>query len=89
MADFVEDYNYLHRHTGIGLNTPADVHYGIAADKAAACSTVLAAARAQNPEPRTQNPERFSTTTDPKILALPSTTWINQSTEIIAIELAT
>lgn len=46
MADFVEDYNHLHHHTGIGLNTPADVHYGIAAGKAVARSTVLAAAQA-------------------------------------------
>ncbi len=81
MVDFVKGYNHTHHHTGIGLNTPADVHYGIAAAKAVARSTVLATARARNPE-------RFSTTTDPKILALPSTTWINQPTETTTIELA-
>ena len=74
MADFVEGYNHTHRHTGIGLNTPADVHYGLAAGKAIERSAVLATARAANPE-------RFSSTTDPKILALPTTTWINKPAE--------
>ncbi|TFC97715.1 transposase [Cryobacterium sinapicolor] len=35
MNTFVEGYNHSHRHTGIGLNTPADVHYGLAAGKVA------------------------------------------------------
>lgn len=74
MATFVEDYNHTHRHTGIGLNTPADVHYGLAAAKATDRSATLAAARAQNPA-------RFSTTSDPKILALPDTIWINKPAE--------
>ena len=74
MADFVECYNHTHHHTGIGLNTPADVHYGLAADKAKDRSAVLAAARAKNPE-------RFSTNADPKILALPSAAWINKPIE--------
>lgn len=74
MATFVEGYNHTHRHTGIGLNTPADVHYGLAAGKALERSATLAAARAQNPE-------RFATSADPKILALPSTTWINKPAE--------
>ena len=71
MADFVENYNHAHRHTGIGLNTPADVHSGLAAGKAIERSATLAAARAQNPE-------RFSTTRDPKILTLHNTVWINK-----------
>jgi len=33
MASFVHGYNHVHRHTGIGLNTAADVHYGLAAGK--------------------------------------------------------
>lgn len=74
MAEFVEGYNHTHRHIGIGLNTPADVHYGLAAAKAAERSATLALARAQNPE-------RFSSNLDPKILALPGTTWINKPTE--------
>lgn len=71
MASFVDGYNHTHRHTGIGLNTPADVHYGLAAGKALLRSATLAAAHARNPE-------RFSTTADPKILTLPGTTWINK-----------
>ena len=62
------------RHSGIGLNTPTDVHYGLAAHKTAERSAVLATAR-------TQNPERFNTTRDPKILALPTSAWINKPTE--------
>ena len=64
MNTFVEGYNHTHRHTGIGLNTPADVHYGLAAGKAAERAVTLAKARARNPE-------RFSTDADPKILATP------------------
>ena len=81
MADFVEGDNHHHRHTGIGLNTPADVHYGLAAAKAAGRAEVLTAARARNPE-------RFATTTDPKILAIPTTAWINQPPDNTGIELA-
>ncbi len=74
MATFVDGYNHTHRHTGIGLHTPADVHYGLAAGKAIQRSTTLAAARARNPE-------RFATTADPQILTLPGSTWINKPTE--------
>ena len=34
MDSFADWYNHEHRHTGIGLHTPADVHYGLATDKA-------------------------------------------------------
>ncbi|MFC5931888.1 IS3 family transposase [Cryobacterium melibiosiphilum] len=71
MGGFVEDYNHTHRHTGIGLNTPADVHYGLAAAKSIERSSTLADARAQTPE-------RFSTRQDPKILTLHETVWINK-----------
>jgi putative transposase len=43
MADFIDGYNHNHRHTGIGLNTPADVHYGLA--------PVLRPLRSQDPDP--------------------------------------
>ena len=82
MADFVENYNHAHRHTGIGLNTPADVHYGLAAGKALERSATLAAARAQHPE-------RFSTTRDPKILTLHETVWINKPAEKVEAETGT
>jgi transposase InsO family protein len=74
MASFVDDYNHAHHHTGIGLNTPADVHFGLATAKAVERGAVLAAARAQNPA-------RFSSTNDPKILALPTDAWINSPAE--------
>ena len=61
MARFVHDYNHIHRHTGIGLNTAADVHYGLAAAKATERSAVLATARGRNRtvqhHPRSQNPD--------------------------------
>ncbi|MFI5784066.1 IS3 family transposase [Nocardia sp. NPDC051570] len=75
MDSFTQWYNHEHCHTGIGLHTPADVHYGLAAAKAADRRSVLAAARARHPD-------RFATTTTtPKILDLPGTVWINPPTE--------
>lgn len=74
MDAFVDGYNHTHCHTGIGLNTPADVHYGRAAGKALERATTLATARAKTPE-------RFATNQDPKILALPDTAWINNPAE--------
>lgn len=74
MDSFVEGYNHAHCHTGIGLNTPADVHYGLAANKALQRAKTLATARAKTPE-------RFTTNNDPKILAIPDTAWINKPAE--------
>jgi putative transposase len=75
MDEFAHWYNHEHRHTGIGLHTPADVHFGLAAAKAAHRRTVLAEARAQHPH-------RFGgVTTAPKMLDLPDTVWINQPAE--------
>jgi putative transposase len=72
MDTFTNWYNHEHRHTGIGLHTPADVHFGLATDKAADRRRVLAEARARHPH-------RFGTTTSaPKILDLPDTAWINR-----------
>ena len=70
LGDFVQWYNHEHRHTGIGLHSPADVHYGLAAAKANDRLTTLAVARAANPE-------RFTSSTPPKILHLPDSAWIN------------
>lgn len=69
--EFVDWYNHHHQHSGIGFHTPADVHYGLADGVAQKRSQTLAAARANNPH-------RFSTANDPKILALPEAAWINQ-----------
>ena len=71
LTDFVDWYNHAHQHAGIGLHTPADVHYGLAGATQTQRSTTLAQAR-------TRHPERFTTTHDPKILNLPDTVWINQ-----------
>ena len=49
MDTFTNWYNHEHRHTGIGLHTPADVHFGLATDKAADRRAVLADARARHP----------------------------------------
>jgi putative transposase len=70
LADFVQWYNHEHRHSGIGLHTAADVHYGLAAAKDTDRFVTLAAARAANPE-------RFSSSTPAKILQLPGSAWIN------------
>ena len=74
MDTFVEGYNHTHRHAGIGLNTPADVHYGLAAGKAIERAATLAKARARNPE-------RFGTNLDPRILATPDAPWTSKPTE--------
>jgi putative transposase len=70
MDDFVPYYNHEHHHTGIGLHTAADVHYGLTDAVDQRRHAALAAAR-------TANPERFTTTSTPKILSLPEAAWIN------------
>ena len=72
--EFVDWYNHHHHHSGIGFHTPANVHYGFADGVAHKRSQTLAAAR-------NKHPHRFTTTTDPKILALPGPAWINQPKE--------
>ena len=74
MDRFVDAYNHEHHHTGIGLHTPADVHYGHAGTVAQQRSAALAGARLAHPE-------RFTSNQDPKILALPDDAWINQPAE--------
>ena len=43
-------YNTAHRHTGLGLLTPHDVHYGMAEARVTARAEILAAAHAAHPE---------------------------------------
>ena len=62
-------YASEHRHSGIGLLTPEDVHYGRAPERLAARAAVLAAAYAANPE-------RFVHGA-PRPAALPVAVWIN------------
>jgi putative transposase len=83
MDTFTNWYNHEHRHTGIGLHTPADVHFGLATDKAANRRCVLTDARARHPH-------RFGTTAGaPKILDLPDTAWINRAAQNTTQETAT
>jgi transposase InsO family protein len=59
-ASFVDGYNHEHRHSGIGLNTPADVHYGLAGAKAIERAATLDAARARFPSDSAQPRHRRS-----------------------------
>jgi putative transposase len=43
-------YNVAHHHSGLGLLTPHDVHFGLAEQRVAARATVLATAYAVHPE---------------------------------------
>lgn len=70
MDEFVAWYNHEHRHSGIGLHTPADVFYGLAAEKDTARRAVLADARARHRN-------RFAGDTAPKMIDLPETAAIN------------
>ena len=62
-------YNTEHRHGGLGLLTPHDVHYGLAGQRLAARATVLATAYAVHPE-------RFPGGL-PQPPACPTEVWIN------------
>jgi putative transposase len=63
-------YNFQHRHAGIGLLTPADVHYGRAAQITVARGAVLDAAFAAHPERFVRKP--------PQPPRLPEVVWINK-----------
>ena len=69
---FFHWYNHDHRHSGIGLMTPAAVHHGRATELHAERQRVLAAAY-------TATPERF-VLRPPRPPALPTTAWINKPT---------
>ena len=67
--DFFSWYNTEHRHSGIGLLTPADVHHGRAAEVTAARAVTLARAYEAHPERFTRQP--------PQPPQLPTAVWIN------------
>jgi putative transposase len=69
---FFQWYNQEHHHSGIGLLTPATVHYGQAVETIAARQQVLV-------EAYKAHPERFVRGT-PKPPALPTAVWINPPT---------
>jgi putative transposase len=63
-------HNREHRHSGIALLTPADVHYGRAAQVITARAAVLEGAYAAHPERFVRKPP-----TPPR---LPEVVWINK-----------
>jgi putative transposase len=67
---FFDWYHHEHRHSGIGLMTPAAVHYGQAKELHAARARVLKAAYARNPDRFVRRP--------PVPPALPTGAWINK-----------
>jgi len=69
---FFTHYNEHHRHSGIGLHTPASVHYGTAAAIRAERATVLDKAYAAHPERFVNKP--------PVPPPLPAVSWINKPT---------
>ncbi len=68
--EFFPWYNGQHRHSGIGLMTPATVHHGHAEHTHAARQTILDAAYAATPERFVRRP--------PRPPALPTAAWINK-----------
>jgi putative transposase len=69
-VDFFGWYNNGHRHGGLGLLTPHDVHYGLAGARLVARDAVLAAAFAARPE-------RFPAGA-PSAGTVPDEVWINK-----------
>jgi putative transposase len=67
--EFFAYYNDVHRHSGLGLHTPADVHLGHAPAVQAERAQVLTAAYLAHPERFVHRP--------PTPPALPSAAWIN------------
>lgn len=67
---FFDYYNHTHRHSGIGLHTPASVHFGTAAEIRAQRQATLDAAFAAHPD-------RFHGRR-PEPPKLPAVAWINE-----------
>jgi putative transposase len=76
--DFFTWYNHQHRHSGLGLHTPADVHHGHAPAIQAHRASVLTAAYLARPERFVRHP--------PRPPELPAPSWINppEKTDAIA-----
>jgi putative transposase len=77
---FFAYYNHQHRHSGLGLHTPASVHYGTATEVRAQRQQTLNAAYAAHPE-------RFSHRR-PAPPKLPTVAWINQPSQEALIQTA-
>jgi putative transposase len=72
-VEFFRWYNEQHRHSGIGLHTPADLHHGLAEIVRDKRAGILDAAYAAHPERFVRKPP-----TPPK---LPADAWINRPEE--------
>lgn len=70
--DFFDWYNHEHRHSALGLLTPAAVHFGRAPEILAARQRVLDAAYTAHPERFVRRP--------PVVAAPPTEVWINKPT---------
>ena len=79
-AAFFEHYNHVHRHAGLGLHTPASVHYGTATEVRGQRAVTLAAAY-------NANPARFRHRR-PHPPKLPTVAWINEPSTEALIESA-
>ena len=77
-ADFFPWYNTEHRHVGLGLHTPHDVHYGLAEARRAQRALVLSAAYAARPDRFVHHP--------PMPAPLPTAVWINPPKLLVASE---
>jgi len=77
-GDFFTWYNREHRHGGLALLTPHDVHHGLAAARLQARDTVLAAAFAARPE-------RFPGGA-PSAGVVPTEVWINKPKQSASTE---
>jgi putative transposase len=68
-VDFFRWYNTEHRHSGLGLHTPHDIHFGLAEARRAQRAEVLSAAYATHPDRFVRRP--------PVPAPLPTAAWIN------------
>jgi len=76
--DFFPWYNTAHRHSGLGLHTPHDVHYGLAEARRAQRATVLTAAYVARPDRFVRH--------HPVPAALPTAAWINPPKLLLAAQ---
>ncbi|MGB7237373.1 MAG: IS3 family transposase [Rhodococcus sp. (in: high G+C Gram-positive bacteria)] len=67
---FFDHYNHVHRHSGIGLHTPASVHYDTVTEIQKQRADTLTAAYQANPDRFRNRP--------PKPPKLPTVAWINE-----------
>ncbi len=77
---FFNYYHHEHRHSGIGLHTPASVHHGTATEIRAQRQVTLDAAYAAHPH-------RFGNRR-PQAPKLPTAAWINQPSPEALIQTA-